>query len=183
MNRTTTANVDNTNIGSSAVPAGQVGVYANAFQGTAGEAIGAAGAGGSGAITGSALTNLFQSTTTATYQHGTVYASGMSVQADGLNGFFAAVGGASVGGTAGIGATVLVATSSNTVDAQIGATDATTAVTLHLTGPLTVQASNQTRTTSYVIVGAIGRQRRHRRAVLRHHPHQQCRRGTRQYEP
>jgi len=156
MNRTTTAAIDNTNIGSSAVPAGQVGVYANAFQGTAGEAIGAAGAGGSGAITGSALTNLFQSTTTATYQHGTVYASGLSVQADGLNGFFAAVGGASVGGTAGIGATVLVATSSNTVDAQVGATDTATAVTLHLTGPLTVEASNQTRATSYVIVGAAG---------------------------
>ncbi len=47
----------------------------------------------------------------------------MSVAANGLNGFFAAIGGAAVAASNGIGATVLVAISNNTSRAIVGDTD------------------------------------------------------------
>jgi hypothetical protein len=163
MDRTTTAKVNSTDIGSSTVAAGAVGVLANAFQGTSGVAVGAAGSGSSTGFAGSSLVNLFQSTTTASLDHGTVYSGGLSVQANGLNGFFAAVGAGALGGQAGIGATVLVTTSDNTIQALVGAStqngdsDPTSgATTLHLTGPLAISATNQTGTTSYAIVGSLG---------------------------
>src|SRR6185437_13325608 len=157
MNRTTTAKVDTTNIGSSTVAAGAVGVLANAFQGTSGEVVGAAGSGNGAGFAGSSLANVFQSTTTASLDHGTVYSDGLSVQANGLNGFFGAIGAGALGGSAGIGATVLVMTSDNTVQALVGDSDpGTAATTLHLTGALAINATNQTTTSSYAIVGAIG---------------------------
>ena len=157
MNRTTTAKVDSSDIGSSGVPVGAVGVLANSFQGTSGEVVGAAGSGSSGGFAGSALTNLFQATTTASLDHGNVYSGALSVQGNGLNGFFAAAGAGALGGSAGIGATVIVTTSDNTVQALVGDSDASTAATsLHLTGALVIAASNRTNTSSYAIVGALG---------------------------
>ncbi|MGA7964778.1 MAG: leukotoxin LktA family filamentous adhesin, partial [Gammaproteobacteria bacterium] len=158
MNRTTTASVDSTDIGSSSVSSAPVVIFANAFQGTAGEAVGAAGSAESAAVTGSALANLFQSTTTASLDHGTVYSSGLSVTAKGKNGFFAAIGSGALGSGAGIGATVLVTTSNNTVKALVGDDDPTSAATkLYLTGALTVQAADKTVASAYVIVGSIGK--------------------------
>ncbi|MBI5131767.1 MAG: leukotoxin LktA family filamentous adhesin, partial [Rhodopseudomonas palustris] len=157
MNRTTNAAIDATDIGSSSVAAGAVGVFANAFQGTATEVIGAAGSSGGAALAGSALTNLFEATTTATLAHGTIYASSLSVAANGTNGFFGALGAGAIGSTAGIGATVLVAIFDNTVTARVGDRDASTAATtINLTGALSVVASNTTDMNSYAIVGALG---------------------------
>ena len=157
MNRTTTAKIDTTDIGSSSVSAGQVTVLANALQGTTGVAVGAALSGNSAAGTGSSLVNLFQSTTTASLDHGTVYANALSVEANGNNGFFAAVGSGAIGSSAGIGATVVVATSNNTVQAFVGDTDPSTAATdLHLSGALAINASNTTSIESYAIVGSFG---------------------------
>ncbi|MDB5636031.1 MAG: leukotoxin LktA family filamentous adhesin [Bradyrhizobium sp.] len=157
MNRTTTASIDTTDIGSQTGPNGAVGVFANAFQGTSGVAVGAAGSGGGAGLAGSALTNLFQSNTTASLNHGTIYSSGLAVKANGLNGFFAAIGAGALGSSAGAGATVLVNISNNTVKALVGDNSTTpTVTTLHLTGALTVQATNETKTTSYAIVGAVG---------------------------
>ncbi|WP_148287864.1 hypothetical protein [Rhodopseudomonas sp. B29] len=157
MNRTTYAKIDSTNIGSAAVAAGAVSVFANAFQGTATEVVGAAGSGSSGALAGSALTNQFQASTIATFDHGTTYASSLSVIANGKNGFFGALGAGAAGSTAGIGATVLVALFDNTVTARVGDRDASTAATtINLTGALSVLASNTTDMNSYAIVGALG---------------------------
>ncbi|MGN6460687.1 MAG: leukotoxin LktA family filamentous adhesin, partial [Pseudolabrys sp.] len=157
MNRTTTAKIDTSDIGSSSVSAGQVTVLANALQGTTGIAVGAALSGNSAAGTGSSLVNLFQSTTTASLDHGTVYANALSVTADGNNGFFAAVGSGAIGSSAGIGATVLVTTSNNTVRALVGDADPSSAATaLHLSGAVNVSASNKTSTESYAIVGSFG---------------------------
>ncbi|MCD0419854.1 leukotoxin LktA family filamentous adhesin [Rubrivivax sp. JA1024] len=157
MDRVTYANINTTNIGSSAVAAGAVSVFANAFQGTATEVVGAAGSGSSGALAGSALTNQFQASTIATFDHGTTYASSLSVIANGKNGFFGALGAGAAGSTAGIGATVLVALFDNTVTARVGDRDASTAATtIHLTGALSVLASNTTDMNSYAIVGALG---------------------------
>lgn len=157
MDRTTNAKVLSTDIGSSSAAAGAVFIHANAFQATAGEAIGGAGSGGGTGVAGSALTNLFTSETTAWLDHGTTYASSLAVRADGKNGFFAAVGAGAVGSSAGIGATVLVAMSNNTVTARVGDRDASSgATTLNLGGALTVRATNETDTNSYVVVGAIG---------------------------
>lgn len=157
MDRTTTANIDSTNIGSSSIAAGAVGVLANAFQGSAAEVVGASGSGSSAAVTGTALTNLFQSETTATLDHGTVYASRLDVIANGANGFFGAVGAGSLASSAAIGATVLVAMMENTVTARVGDRDASTAATtLNLGGPLNVLASNDTDINSYTVAGAVG---------------------------
>lgn|GEM_PF-2883088 len=157
MDRTTNAKVLSTDIGSNTAAAGAVFIHANAFQATAGEAIGAAGSGGGTGVAGSALTNLFSSETTAWLDHGTTYASSLAVRADGKNGFFAAVGAGAIGSSAGIGATVLVAMSNNTVTARVGDRDASSgATTLNLGGALTVRATNETDTDSYVVVGAIG---------------------------
>ncbi|MBN8976663.1 MAG: leukotoxin LktA family filamentous adhesin [Rhizobiales bacterium] len=157
MDRTTNAKVLSTDIGSSSAAAGAVFIHANAFQATAGEAIGGAGSGGGTGVAGSALTNLFTSETTAWLDHGTTYADSLAVRADGKNGFFAAVGAGAIGSSAGIGATVLVAMSNNTVTARVGDRDASSgATTLNLGGALTVRATNETDTNSYVVVGAIG---------------------------
>lgn len=157
LDRTTKAKIDSTDIGSSTAAAGAVGVFANAFQGTAAEVVGATGSGSSAAVTGTALTNLFQSETTATLDHGTVYASSLDVAANGKNGFFDAVGAGSVGSTAAIGATVLVAMMQSTVTARVGDQNASTAATtLHLGGALNVLASNTTDINSYTVVGDIG---------------------------
>ncbi|MGB3487899.1 MAG: leukotoxin LktA family filamentous adhesin [Xanthobacteraceae bacterium] len=157
MDRTTNAKVLSTDIGSSSAAAGAVFIHANAFQATAGEAVGGAGSGGGTGVAGSALTNLFTSETTAWLDHGTTYADSLAVRADGKNGFFAAVGAGAIGSSAGIGATVLVAMSNNTVTARVGDRDASSgATTLNLGGALTVRATNETDTNSYVVVGAIG---------------------------
>lgn len=157
LNRDTTAELTATNIGSSTVAAGTVGVKANAFQATSSQVVGAAGSGSSSSFAGSALTNLYQATTRASFIGGTVYAGAMSISAAGLNGYFGAVGAGALGNSAGIGATVLVSTSANTVQAFLGNSDPAGAATvLHLTGPLSVTAANTTETSSYVIVGAIG---------------------------
>ncbi|MCK9919144.1 leukotoxin LktA family filamentous adhesin [Microbacteriaceae bacterium K1510] len=157
LDRTTKANIDSTNIGSSSVAAGAVGVFANAFQGTAAEVVGAAGSGSSAAVTGTALTNLYQSETTATFDHGTVYASSLDVVAEGKNGFFGAVGAGSIASSLAVGATVLVAMMENTVTARVGDHDASTAATtLNLSGALNVLASNDTDINSYTVVGAVG---------------------------
>ncbi|WP_168192777.1 leukotoxin LktA family filamentous adhesin [Undibacter mobilis] len=157
MNRTTVARVFGTDIGSSTVAAGAVGIKANAFQSASSNVLGAAGSGGSAAISGSSLANIFQSTTQAIFEQGTVRAGAMSVTAAGLNGFFGAVGAGSVGSSVGLGATVLVAMSDNTVQAVVGDDDpTTTATSLHLSGALTVAASNTTRNSGYVMVAALG---------------------------
>ncbi|MDP1581801.1 MAG: leukotoxin LktA family filamentous adhesin, partial [Bradyrhizobium sp.] len=157
MDRTTNAEVDSTDIGSVAVPAGLVSVIANAFQGTAAEVIGVAVSGNGGGIAGSALTNLFESATKATLNHGTVHANSLAVQANSRNGFFGAVGAAAFGNSVGAGATVVVTMSTNTVTARVGDRNANTAATtLHLSGPLSINASNETDTSSYAVVGAIG---------------------------
>lgn len=157
MNRTTVARVVGTDIGSTTVAAGAVGIRANAFQSASSIVLGAAGSGGSAAITGSSLANIFRSTTQAIFEQGTVRAGAMSVTASGLNGFFGAVGAGSVGSSVGLGATVLVAMSDNTVQAVVGDDDpATTATALYLSGPLTIAASNTTRNSGWVMVAAIG---------------------------
>ena len=157
MNRTTVARVFGTDIGSATVAAGGVGIKANAFQSSSNFVLGAAGSGGSAAITGSSLANIFQSTTQAIFEQGTVRAGAMSVTASGLNGFFGAVGAGSVGSSVGVGATVLVAMSDNTVQAVVGDDDpATTATDLRLSGALTIAASNTTRNSGWVVVAAIG---------------------------
>ena len=100
---------------------------------------------------------MFESATSATLDHGTVYASSLAVQAFGRNGFFGAVGAAAFGNTTGAGATVLVMMSSNSVTARVGDRNASTAATtLHLSGPLSINASNETDTASYAVVGSFG---------------------------
>ncbi len=162
--RSTIASVTSTNIGvlttaggNTRTSAGAVTVQAYSWQGSSGVAVGGAGGMGSAAVAGSVATNLFQGTTSATIDHGTINAGSVSVKANGVNGFFAALGGGSLGMSAGVGATVLVATSSNTVSALVGDLDPTSAATtLNLTGALTIAAANTTSATSYAIVGAIG---------------------------
>ncbi|MBS0536807.1 MAG: leukotoxin LktA family filamentous adhesin [Proteobacteria bacterium] len=164
INRSTTASVTSTNIGvlttvggNTRTSAGAVTVQAYSWEGSSGVAVGGAGGMGSAAVAGSVATNLFQGTTSATIDHGTINAGRVSVKADGVNGFFAALGGGSLGMSAGVGATVLVATSANTVSALVGDTDPTSAATvLNLTGALSIAAANTTSATSYAIVGAIG---------------------------
>lgn len=157
MNRTTVARMTGTDVGSTTVAAGAVGIKANAFQSASSIVLGAAGSGGSAAITGSSLANIFRSTTQAIFEQGTVRAGAMSVTASGLNGFFGAVGAGSVGSSVGIGATVLVAMSDNTVQAVVGDDDPTTTATaLYLSGPLMIAASNTTRNSGWVMVAALG---------------------------
>jgi len=157
MNRTTVARMTGTDVGSATVAAGAVGIKANAFQSASSIVLGAAGSGGSAAITGSSLANIFRSTTQAIFEQGTVRAGAMSVTASGLNGFFGAVGAGSVGSSVGVGATVLVAMSDNTVQAVVGDDDPTTTATaLYLSGPLMIAAANTTRNAGWVMVAAIG---------------------------
>ncbi|WP_082540812.1 leukotoxin LktA family filamentous adhesin [Pseudolabrys sp. Root1462] len=164
INRSTIASVTSTNVGvlttvggNTRTSAGAVTVQAYSWQGSSGVAVGGAGGMGSAAVAGSVATNLFQGTTSATIDHGTINAGSVSVKATGVNGFFAALGGGSLGMSAGVGATVLVATSSNTVSALVGDLDPTSAATvLNLTGALSIAAANTTNAISYAIVGAIG---------------------------
>jgi len=156
MDRATSAYVTNSTIGSSAVAAGAVSIGANAWEGTSGAAIGAAGSDGFG-VAGSALVNTFQADTQATLDHGSVYAGALSVAADGEDGYFGAVGTGALGGTAGLGATVLVGISDTTTDATVGDANANSAATtINLTGPLSVSATSETDATSYVVGVSIG---------------------------
>jgi len=156
MDRTTDAHVTASTIGSSAVPTQGVGIAANAWEGTSGEAIGVAASDGYG-VAGSALVNTFQADTEASLDHGSTYAASLSVTAAGTDGYFGAVGTAALGGTAGIGATVLVGISNTTTTATIGDASATpTATTIDLTGPLTVSATSVTDATSYVVGASVG---------------------------
>ncbi|WP_210255003.1 hypothetical protein, partial [Methylocapsa sp. S129] len=158
MNRTTNAAVSTTNVGPSAADApGPITIEASGWEGSAGEAIGAAASATSGAA-GSALTNIFSADTTASFDHGTVYSGGLSVTANGVDGLFAAVGVAAFGDTsAGVGAAVLVTKSDTTTSATVGDSDASSATTtLDLTGALNIGATSTTDADTFAVVGAVG---------------------------
>ncbi|WP_210254868.1 hypothetical protein [Methylocapsa sp. S129] len=160
MDRATKAYVTTTNIGAAAVAAGAVIVSANAWEGTSGEAIGAAGSDGFG-IAGSSLVNLFDADTEAMLDHGTIDAALLAVTAVGTDGYFGAIGTGALGGTAGVGASILVAMSETTTKATIGDADAADetgagATTINLSGPVDVSATTTTDATSYVVGVSVG---------------------------
>ncbi len=155
MDGQTSAYANNTSIGTAVGPAGNIAIRADAWEGTVGEAVGLAVSGGLG-VSGSALVNIFGANTSAYLTGGATNAGSLDVEATTKNGYFAAVGNAAVGSTAGVGASVIVGLVNNTTQAYVGSPTTSSATSVTLGGPLTVAAKTITNTQSYEIGAGIG---------------------------
>lgn len=159
MSGTTNAYLQDSTTGSAAHPAGAVAILANAWLGTSGISAGVA-ASDSVGVAGSALANTFSAKTSATAKGGTLNAGTLAVKANTTDGYYGIVGSYAIGGTAGVGAGVIVATMNNETNAYLGATDDAIAVTLSgaagTANALAVNASTTTKTKSYDFGFALG---------------------------
>ena len=155
MNGQTFAYSTNTTIGTASAPAGAVAIRADAWDGTVGEAVGVAASGRVG-VSGSGIANVFAANTAAYLYGGSTHAGGLSIKAGTQDGYFAAVGNAALGSSAGIGAGVIVGTINNTTQAYLGDATNSAATSVALSGPLSIEATTNTATQSYLIGAAIG---------------------------
>jgi hypothetical protein len=156
MQRGTFAYITNATVGgvqSSTPTVGAVTVKANAEQDASSIAI--------GFNTGSVGLNVFQATTEAYFDGGSLTASSLTVNATNNTGIFSANGSGAYGSQAAIGAAFLVQVSANRTEAYVGdefhyqGNGAAHTTALNLSGALDVEANTKNRFEAYAVGGAL----------------------------
>ncbi len=156
MARDTFAYITNATVGgvqSSSATVGAVIVKANAEQDASSIAI--------GFNTGSVGLNVFQATTEAYFDGGSLTASSLTVNATNNTGIFSANGSGAYGSQAAIGAAFLVQVSANRTEAYVGdefhyqGNGAAHTTALNLSGALDVEANTKNRFEAYAVGGAL----------------------------
>ncbi|WP_441235065.1 leukotoxin LktA family filamentous adhesin [Bradyrhizobium sp. 930_D9_N1_4] len=156
MSRDTLAYITNATVGgvqSSSPTVGAVTVKANAEQDASSIAI--------GFNTGSVGLNVFQATTEAYFDGGSLTAASLTVNATNNTGIFSANGSGAYGSQAAIGAAFLVQVSANRTEAYVGdefhyqGNGAAHTTALNLSGALDVEATTKNRFEAYAVGGAL----------------------------